>query len=147
MLKFDVYKQPFRLLLPDGKNEYRTFAGSVLSLFTILVVIFYGGFKLQILMGRDAYKVQVQDKDLVFSDTEKFGSDMGFNVAAAISGVDEVPPEIGAIKFYKKSWTPTEWITWKEIETRRCSLNDFDYEEEDNTNATFFRTIATVNYL
>ena len=45
-LKLDLYKQPFRLLLPDEKDEYRTFAGSLLTVMTVIIVLVYGGYKL-----------------------------------------------------------------------------------------------------
>ena len=44
-LRFDIYKQPFGLLLPDRQSTYRTFAGAMLSLFTIVVVLSFGTFK------------------------------------------------------------------------------------------------------
>ena len=45
-LKFDLYKQPFRLLLPDEKDEYRTFVGAMLTIVTVITVVVYGGLKL-----------------------------------------------------------------------------------------------------
>lgn len=46
ILKFDIYKEPLKLQLPDKSNQYRTFCGSLLSFFTISVLLFYVGFKM-----------------------------------------------------------------------------------------------------
>ena len=45
-IKVDLYKQPFRLLLPDEKDEYRTFAGAILTICTFIIVLVYASLKL-----------------------------------------------------------------------------------------------------
>ena len=73
-------------------------------------------------------------------------------MAAAVTGytgsIEFVPPEIGAMRFYKKSWGDNAWFSFTEIETRPCTRADFDYEplegEELNAeNPTFYRTSNT----
>ena len=81
--KFDLYKQPFRLLLPDEKDEYRTFCGSLLTLFTLLTVSVYAGLKLKILTGYLDYKVQVRNYSEFYKDTDRFQKN--FMVAAGIT--------------------------------------------------------------
>ena len=54
---FDLYKQPFRLLLPDGKNEYRTCTGALMSISTLLVVLLYATYKITILVSNESYLV------------------------------------------------------------------------------------------
>ena len=50
-------------------------------------------------------------------------------VAAAITGNYEplynIPPEIGDLKFYKKSWSQGTWLDWKMLEWRNCSSYDY----------------------
>ena len=77
MLHFDLYKQPFRLLLPDGKNEYRTFAGAVLSLVTILVILSYGGFKFTELVSNQNYTVKSHELDDYYAETEPITQNEG----------------------------------------------------------------------
>ena len=64
VIKFDLYKQPFRLLLPDEKDEYRTFCGSLLTIFTLSVTLVYAVLKLQILFHYKDYRVQEHNKGL-----------------------------------------------------------------------------------
>ena len=66
-LKLDLYKQPFRLLLPDEKDEYRTFAGALLTVITVIIVLVYAGFKLQTLLDYKDYKVQQKVFDDYFN--------------------------------------------------------------------------------
>ena len=63
ILRFDFYKQPFRLLLPDRKNEYRTFAGGLLSILTIVLMLYYATYKLNTLITKDDYKVQLRRRE------------------------------------------------------------------------------------
>mmetsp|Transcript_25997 Transcript_25997/g.32418 ORF Transcript_25997/g.32418 Transcript_25997/m.32418 type:complete len:102 (+) Transcript_25997:83-388(+) len=99
MLRLDLYKQPFRLLLPDGKNEYRTFVGSVLSLLTVCIVLAYGSFKVLELVSLSNYKIQTREEEKAFAETDPLDESQDFVIAAGIIGRFgervEVPPEIG----------------------------------------------------
>ena len=44
-LNLDIYRQPFRLLLPDKNGMYRTLLGSILSVITLVLMITYASFK------------------------------------------------------------------------------------------------------
>lgn len=63
---------------------YRTFLGSVLSIFTVVVVITYGGFKTSQLVGMLDYKVQTRELLEYYDDDEIFGAKDGFAIAAGI---------------------------------------------------------------
>ena len=100
-IKADLYKQPFRLLLPDEKDEYRTFAGATLTICTLAVVLIYAVIKLQILFGYEDYKVQISEFNNFYKETETFTHLDGFAVAAGIptgfngSAHEEIPPSVG----------------------------------------------------
>ena len=49
-LAFDIYKQPIKLRTPDRNESYRTITGAIFSCFTFLLVMSYGGVKLQALI-------------------------------------------------------------------------------------------------
>ena len=109
-LRFDLYKQPFRLLLPDEKDTYRTFVGAMLTIFSIILVLVYAGFKVGNLFALDEYKIQVRQKEHLYNEQDKFDYSQGFMVGAAIPewGKEkrtDIPADIGALKFYKKIWT------------------------------------------
>ena len=100
-IKADLYKQPFRLLLPDEKDEYRTFAGAMLTICTLAVVLIYAVIKLHILFGYEDYKVQISEFGNFYKETDEFNHEHGFAVAAGIAGgfdgsaKEEVPPSVG----------------------------------------------------
>ena len=85
MLRFDLYREPFRLLLPDGRPDYRTLAGAFLSLVTIFIVIAFGSYKVQLLLGRDDFKIQRHVEEFLFDQTEQFDISQGFAIAAALT--------------------------------------------------------------
>ena len=109
LLPFDLYKQPFRLLLPDGRDEYRTFAGGALSILTIIVVLIFAAYEIKGLANRTEYSIKTIKEMQFFKETDEFNEKTnGFVIAAGLSGADgkheTVPPEIGAFKFYRKTY-------------------------------------------
>ena len=107
-LNLDLFRQPFNFLLPDQKDRYRTFLGALLSLITLMGLVAYSVVRLTALATNSDYKIQVQNKNYFYEDSDVFGFEThGFNVAAAITGYDGNPlditdPEVGQIKFYMK---------------------------------------------
>ncbi len=53
----DLFPQPFRLLLPDGEDKYRTFAGTLLSIASVVIVLSYTVFHFIGLMNNSEYLV------------------------------------------------------------------------------------------
>ena len=154
MLRFDLYKQPFRLLLPDGKNEYRTFTGAVLSLCTILIVIFYGGIKTRALVGREDFKIQKYVEESYYDSMEKFTYEDGFAVAASLTGEDneyrpkQEDPKFGALNFYHKMYSATEELKFVPISSRPCKREDFNFGKSDpNEDGLFYPTINSLEDL
>lgn len=60
------------MLLPDKKDNYRTFAGAFLTILTIIGVAIFAGMKLTILFNFENYKVQIRDFDDVYTSKERF---------------------------------------------------------------------------
>ena len=73
---------------------------------------------------------------------DSFGSENGFHLAAGVTDYssNEEPiedPEIGTIKFIKKTWDSTDLdgggaFKFEEIPTRPCTSEDF-FEESDTS--------------
>ena len=156
MLRFDLYKQPFRLLLPDGKNEYRTFAGAILSLVTIGIVISYGSNKVTRLYSRSDFKIQRYVEEFLFEKTIPLNqTQSGFAVAYSITGVEgtagpqAIPPEIGALRMYHKYYDPEVWPTFTPVESRPCTDEDFRFglNDTDKPDALFYPTINSLGDL
>ena len=60
-LGIDMYRQPFRLRFPDNADMYRTMLGSILSLITVVAMLGFAGYKLQVMQARDDFRVQLRD--------------------------------------------------------------------------------------
>ena len=152
ILAFDLYKQPFRLLLPDGKSEYRSFFGALLSLTTIGLLIAYCVSKVSILVGSDDdFKIRRFVEENFFLQTDRFSHEDGFVIAASITGTEvtggpkAIPPEYGALRIYRKSYESKQKPSFEEIATRYCDEDDFMKEgEEEETDAIFFPTKNTI---
>ena len=55
----------------------------------------------------------------------------------------EIPPEIGDLKFYKKSWSQGEALGWQELEWQFCKRGDFQYGDIVSTSPIFYPTVNT----
>ena len=84
-LFLDIYRQPFRLLLPDGHDTYRTLIGAVLSFLSIVVLLAYGSFKFTKLMDQENFKVQMRDLENQYPSSAVFTATDGFMVAAGLA--------------------------------------------------------------
>ena len=87
-LFLDIYKEPFRLLLPDGNDAYKSFLGAVLSIITLLTLLTYASYKFQTLISYTDYKVQVADKENFYTDNDFFSYDDGYIFAAGLTAYD-----------------------------------------------------------
>ena len=74
---------------------------------------------------------------------DKFDFSQGFMVGASIPEWGEetirtdIPPEIGALVFYKKTWGLDIGDQFEEIETRACTWDDFDHSFQDGQIGSF----------
>lgn len=50
MLGLDFYRQPFRFIMPDQSDRYRSFIGSIMTLITFALLLLYSGYKLNIMV-------------------------------------------------------------------------------------------------
>ena len=104
----DLFRQPFRFLLPDREDMYRTFLGSSLSLLCFIILLGFGALKVTALATSSDYKIQVHDKKFFYDDVDEFTFDESqFMVSAGVtafdgSSEDITDPEVGEIKFYMK---------------------------------------------
>lgn len=51
---------------------YRTLAGALLTIFSVVLVLVYAGYKVGILVSLSDYKIQVRTQERFFEITEKF---------------------------------------------------------------------------
>ena len=84
ILRFDFYKQPFRLILPDEKDAYRTLTGACLTALTFVFMLLYLLAKVQAMITLQDYKVQTRIEDRIYKDTDQFSFSQGFMVGAGI---------------------------------------------------------------
>ena len=151
MLFFDIYKQPFSLLLPDGKNNYRTFSGALMTIFTFIFVMIYGSHQIRAMIKLEHYKLQIQDLNYYYSDQDVIDASHGFMIAASIPAVieeqdEEIPPEIGALNFYRKSWDTnnTDEVIFTKLKTRKCQESDFNFGQESGSDGSLmYPTVHT----
>ena len=140
------------MLLPDQKNQYRTFIGAMLSVMSIIIVLVFASNKINHLLSYTQYKVQSRHHTFHYDNSERITADHGFMLAAAIrSSATEndqyakIPEEVGSLRFYRNYWTQTDF-GYTEIETRPCKIDDFYFADgsepaQDRGSAMFYETV------
>ena len=141
-LKIDLYRQPFRLRLPDNSDYYKTMLGSILSIITIVSLLTYTAVQLQVMYAREDYVVQLRDELDYFSPEDSFGREQGFFVAFGLASLDsmhvELDPSIGEIHFYQRKYDvkgamiasvlgdkPFNITSYKRLDEKPCKPSDF----------------------
>ena len=128
----DIFKRPFYFLMPDEKEYYSTYLGTMFSILSILILLSYSGYKLRDLFIYNNYRLYEQNELHYFNDADAFTTADGFHVAAGLISDDGSleDPEIGTLKFYIKSWDVFDpetngELSFTEVKTRPCQANDF----------------------
>ena len=147
LLPLDIYRQQLKFQLPDGKNEYRSFVGSVLTLLTFINLLSFIVYKLLALVSFSEYTFQHHTQENYFDSEDIFkASDSNFMVAAGITAYDGsseiiTDPSIGELKFYKKGWSGAETPSglFQPIATKTCAQSIFYHSDDiENTGDTRF---------
>ena len=143
-LSLDIYRRPFQLLLPDGQAQYRTFLGTMLSLLTFFVVVTYAGYKLRDLFEYGQYKVQLRELTDLYDEKEQFGEKDGLMFAAGLTAYDGSSesvedPQYGHLVFIYKRWGLNTSTKNNEIETKGCTEDDLNDNQDSNPDSPFYR--------
>ena len=56
-LIIDSFGRPFEFLLPNGAKKYKSLVGSIMTLFTIIVVAVYSIYRWQLLIDKEQINV------------------------------------------------------------------------------------------
>mmetsp|Transcript_3956 Transcript_3956/g.4738 ORF Transcript_3956/g.4738 Transcript_3956/m.4738 type:complete len:225 (-) Transcript_3956:1540-2214(-) len=147
ILWLDLYKQPFRLLLPDGSDQYKSFLGSLLSILTVMTLLSYATYKFSSLVSYSDYKVQVSNEENFYNADDKFGFPDGYMISAGLVTYDGKSdrvedPSIAQLKFYAKVYNssdPSVSFGFREIPTRYCDPADFN-QNGTNVDSLFYKT-------
>ena len=109
-MAIDIFGQPFRFLLPNGEDEYRSFLGSFPSLLLAMLLLGYATYKIEGLTLNSDYKTQIHDQRYFYDAADEFTfEEDGFMIAVAITAYDGssdniTDPEVGELKFVMKTW-------------------------------------------
>ena len=94
MLRFDIYRVPFRLMLPDGEYNYRTLIGSSFSICTIIGLTIFFMLKAAAVASYSNYSILVSEILNFFEETDAFGEGNKFQIAAGITEFNGIPDDI-----------------------------------------------------
>ena len=56
-MRLDAYAQDFNFLLPDNYDRYRSLLGSVMTICTQTIIIFFIGYKMVQIKEKEVYKI------------------------------------------------------------------------------------------
>ena len=84
-----MYKEPFKLQLPDKTDRYRTICGSLLSCITVLFLLLYAIYKLSSLVDYKDFRIQEREQTNAFDANKSFGRKDGLAFAMGIIQWDD----------------------------------------------------------
>ena len=87
--------------------------------------------------------MQVRNFDDFFEIDERLTADDGLMIAGGIIAEPDIPANIGAINFYRKTYSPTTDLEFTKLVSRPCTREDFIWGDKKSNNATFFETYKT----
>ena len=87
--------------------------------------------------------MQVRNFDDFFEIDERLTVDNGLMIAGGIIGEPDIPVNIGAINFYRKTYSPTTDLEFTKLETRACTKEDFNIDGKGSDDAMFYGTYKT----
>ena len=143
----DLYRTPFLFLLPDSREQYSSFLGTVLSLLTMLLLGAYLSHRFTVLWLQEEYKITQYSEENYFDVFERFSVADGFKVAAGVTTYDGTrglieDPEIGTVKFYLKYYNNPDFeeeFGFHELESEYCDpVVDFNDVDDSNPESGFF---------
>ena len=108
--------------------------GACLSVLTILILLAYGGYKVNKMVNKADYSLYQARQDNYFDEKAPLKLSDGFQVAAAVTNwsfdkaepVDD--PTLGTLKMYYVAWTEdseSDLSFQREIKLRNCTADDF----------------------
>ena len=105
VLNVDMFKEPFQLILPDGKGKYRSFVGAVLSIMTLSTVLTYFVYKVNVIINFNDFDVQISDFEQFYDTEDVFSHEDGLMIAGGFVNYDGKKqrvedPSIATVKFY-----------------------------------------------
>ena len=130
------------MILPDQTTHYKSCVGLLLSATTIIILLVFTIYKVQTLTDAIDYSIQAIEVDGWFEEGEVFDQkENQFMIAAGLSAYDggknedEIDPRYGELKFIVKTWgqgiTGADGMAWRQIPTRPCKREDFNYQDDD----------------
>ena len=143
VLNLDIHKRHFELLIPGGEQNYKTFLGSLISFFTIILMFQNTIVNSLKLINITDFKLLETEEENYFPIDQTFGTTDGFQIGAAITAYDQNPdsiedPTIGTLEFYMKEFGSTfKGINFRKLPTKPCDFNDV---EGSNENSPFYPT-------
>ena len=94
----------------DGETQVsQSYLGATLSVFTLLLTALYAFQKVEILINKKDVDILSAERDIFYTDDDKFTYSNGFNMAFAFTSYSsereyELPPEYGTLVINSYSW-------------------------------------------
>ena len=125
----DLSQHVFQFNLPDGKQQFKTMAGSITTLIFTVITLIFAISQFIVLSERSDYHItQKEQKGALTPDKFIYESKDGFAIAAGFWGKHgtKIDPDYASLKFLIKSWdSSTDQVKFREIDQRECLKEDF----------------------
>ena len=74
--------------MPDKTKIFKTVPGAICTLILLLTLAVYAGYKINTLVQKSQYRILSEEYEFHYTATDKFTTESGFAIAAAIASFD-----------------------------------------------------------
>ena len=122
--------------MPDDRKYFKSLPGAIATVFTVVVLVGYAGYKMSQFVARSNYQILKEYTDYAIGQDFKFSTTQdGFRVAAGITSYTSEPaiedPTIGEISFRLRWWDEKEAGTTI-LPASFCDSDQFNFDGSDS---------------
>ena len=70
----DLFRTPFRLIMPGNTDQYRSMLGSIFTIITLMLLLSYASFKFSTLAKYEDYRLMEEVQQDYFKVTDEFSN-------------------------------------------------------------------------
>ena len=70
--------------MPNGTEYFKSTLGTILSIFTLIIMIGYSAYKFAEMINLNNYRLMEENQEFYFEEIDSFGSSEGFHIAVGI---------------------------------------------------------------
>ena len=146
ILNFDLFRHPFRFMLPNGYDSVKSKPGRIATLLLVILTIGYGTINMLELSDYGKTTMRLDVIDYYYSDTDVFNIDKtpGLNIAFGVTHYDNNTEKLDNLDYGEvigeiKRWDGENHVPHLKLKLRPCTKEELGLDTNgESENAKFY---------